>query len=234
MNRSIFIVFMLIAAVSIAKNDTVNLQDTRDWSSGDEKMTGRFVGVIDENVVIKNEDGLFEVNIKNLTDDDKNFLDQNFAENNDKNRKKEVNIQEIEKDEKLKKKLQKFLKPTDFNFWSSFGNDDIVFNYAQNNGTYSVGDGYYLFNIHFSARGADSIYMYADTANGEGIAVAYNAIVPAQIMDFKNYDFSEDVKAPHTGQYVIMRNIVGNFVVVRINGINTKTNLVSFSYNIMY
>lgn len=137
------------------------------------------------------------------------------------------------KQKKVEQPAKKELKPKDFNFWNRDFSGDIVFDYFQNNGSFAIGDAEYLFNLNFSPRSDDSIYMYADLNIGEAIAVAFNAVVPEHIMDFDNYDFSERVRAPNIGQLIIIKNPKGKFAVIKIKNIHNKTNTVEFCFRII-
>ena len=122
-------------------------------------------------------------------------------------------------------------KPSDFNFWNLGFNGTVQFDFSLNRGSYAFGYGEYLFETHFSSCGGDKIYIYND--DNCKVAVANDAASLFDIRDFSNYDFSERVRTPKAGQFVIMKNQFNHYAVIRINRVQYNPDIVSYDYLVL-
>jgi len=91
-----------------------------------------------------------------------------------------------------------------------------TFNYGDNSGIYTIGNSDFVFDTHWSKRSDRSIYVYKDSTNLAGVAVAVDAKQLFDIVDASVYDFSSRVRYVHEGQFVVLQNTAGYFAVLHV------------------
>ena len=95
----------------------------------------------------------------------------------------------------------------------------VTFDYSNNNGRYSIGDGHFLFETAWSKASQSSIHAYSDPASIDAVALAKGASRITDIKDATAYDYSSRVRSPCTGQIVVWRNVNGLYAATQIVGI---------------
>lgn len=91
-----------------------------------------------------------------------------------------------------------------------------VFNYTDNDGKYTVGNGECVFETHWSKASDTSIHVYRDGTNIQGLAVALDAKEFADIRDASIFNMSSRVRTLKEGEIVVMQNRQGYFAAIRI------------------
>ena len=101
----------------------------------------------------------------------------------------------------------------------SFGS--FTFDYSNNNGNFSLGNGKYLFITHWTKSSDDSIHAYA-TNNIECIARVKGPIDLQSVL-CGEYDFSSSIRTPVVGDVIIWKNKYGNYAATKIVNIKDDT-----------
>lgn len=111
---------------------------------------------------------------------------------------------------------------------------EASFDYKRNSGSYTIGEGDYIFVTHWSECGHNSIHGYKDYVFRLGYNPTYKEFPSPN--EFINFDFSSRAKAVHVGEIVLLENRNHKFaalkvtkVVQRIEDIN---HLLEFEYKI--
>lgn len=91
----------------------------------------------------------------------------------------------------------------------------IKFNYANNNGTYSIGHGDRTFTTTWSKASDTSIHAYSDASDIHSIAIAPNASNLEQI-PVRTLDYSSRTRTPKIGDAVVWRNTHGYYAVTKV------------------
>lgn len=98
------------------------------------------------------------------------------------------------------------------------------FDYSNNNGLYSIGNGYFLFETKWSAGGRDAIHAYNDPASIDSIALTKTINEIQKIKDATSFDFSSRSRTPHEGQILILKNKNGIYAVIKVLDVKYEDN----------
>lgn len=111
----------------------------------------------------------------------------------------------------------------------------ITFDYSNNNGVYSIGQGHLVFELMFSTAGNKAIHLYNDPATIDSIAIAKKIKEVKEINDARQFDYSSRTRTPQINEIAILQNSHGYFAAIKILSIMDKTgedehNEVTFEY----
>lgn len=117
--------------------------------------------------------------------------------------------------------LRKEIIAFDSSFLGQFkGNPDLAgtgrFNYQNNNGSYFLGHGEFLFETKWSKCGADSIYAYSDGPSIAYVAFADGARDFQELIDATIFDASSRTRKIKKNQIAIFKNKNGFFAAVKV------------------
>ncbi len=112
----------------------------------------------------------------------------------------------------------------------------VKFNFDNNDGTYHIGAGEALFDVKFSGASNNSIYVYKDPLNIEGIAL-FEGSNFCEVGDASKLDYTSRVRTPYVGQIISLVNTNGYFALIKIDSVQTRSHgalesIVEFSYKI--
>lgn len=95
------------------------------------------------------------------------------------------------------------------------------FDFNNNNGIFTIGEGTLLFETKWSNANSDSIHLYSDPASIDSIALAKNISSISLIKDASKYDFSSRYRTPSKGEVIILKNNYGNYAALQVNDIKS-------------
>ncbi|WP_435277353.1 hypothetical protein ACMAZF_20225 (plasmid) [Psychrobium sp. nBUS_13] len=112
---------------------------------------------------------------------------------------------------------------------------EVTFDYSNNDGSYFIGSGAALFEIHFSSASNRAVHIYKDPSTIQKIALAYEADSFAEIGDAKRLDYSSRTRTPHINEIVVLVNKSGYYAAIKIQEVRArshkaKRDKVTFSY----
>lgn len=92
----------------------------------------------------------------------------------------------------------------------------VDFDYSNNNGVFTIGQGIYAFDTKWSKASDISIHAYNDGRNVDALAIAKNAGNLNDIPDASIYDYSSRSRTVSLGQILLLRNHAGVYAAIRI------------------
>lgn len=96
----------------------------------------------------------------------------------------------------------------------------VEFDYSNNDGCFSIGEGDYRFLLQWGGGSSDSIYAYRD---GDGaVALAEDTENISDITDASLYDTSSRVRRPYVGDIVIWRNRAGYYAATKLKHVEAR------------
>jgi pyrimidine deaminase RibD-like protein len=98
-----------------------------------------------------------------------------------------------------------------------------VFDYARQNGFFTIGHSEFIFETHWSKGSDVAIHVYKDSSNIKSLGIALDAKNISEIIDAGIYDMSNRVETVEEGQFVVMKNINDNFAALHIVDIKDKS-----------
>ena len=101
-------------------------------------------------------------------------------------------------------------------YWSPALSGTVTFDYSNNNGYFTIGEGYFLFETKWTSASADSIHAYSGSGSVETIALAKGLQNISDIEDGARFDDSSHARAPDEGQIIILKNKNGIYAAVKI------------------
>lgn len=112
-------------------------------------------------------------------------------------------VEEIER-----KKEKRLLEPSVKNdkYISTALSGKVTFDYSNNNGYYTIGEGYFLFETKWSSASQDSIHAYSGSGSVETIALAKGIKEIGDVEDISLFDESSHARTPDEGQIIILKN----------------------------
>lgn len=116
---------------------------------------------------------------------------------------------------------------------STFGK--VTFDYSNNNGRYSIGQGKIAFELNFSKSSNCNIHIYNDPSSINSVAIAKNINKVREIKDARVFDGSSRVRRPNISEIAVLQNSNGFFAALKILSIKDDTrgdenDEVSFEY----
>lgn len=107
-------------------------------------------------------------------------------------------------------------------YFSKERNGEIVFDYSNNNGVYTIGEGEYRFDTEWSKASDEYIHFYSDQASIKSVRLAKDVVSLEEVRPEK-YNPSSRARTVGINQVAIFENVFGNFLAVRILEINDDT-----------
>jgi predicted Zn-dependent protease len=104
------------------------------------------------------------------------------------------------------------------------------FNYTNNSGVFTIGEGEYVFDTMWSGCSSNCIEAYSDKING--VALAVDASRMEQVTDPTRYDRSSRVRTVYKNQILVLRNSNGYYALIRLTDVEDEKSI-SFSYKIL-
>ncbi len=99
----------------------------------------------------------------------------------------------------------------------------VTFDYSNNNGKYSIGSGYFMFETHWSKSSDWNIQLLSDPHSILTVAVVKDTEEINGIADARVYDGSSRIRRPKVGQIAVLKNKNGFFAAVKIIDIKDDT-----------
>lgn len=98
----------------------------------------------------------------------------------------------------------------------------FVFDYSNNNGTYTIGSDEYIFNTKWSSASNSSIHAYKDNTNIDCIALIESVGDIESKIDF-NADFSSRARTARIGDAILWKNTNGKYALTKIISVSAKS-----------
>ncbi len=117
---------------------------------------------------------------------------------------------------------QKFI-PNSEKYCSPAIKGTVTFDYSNNNGKYSIGQGELMFELNFSKASDTSIYLLNDPASIKTVAIARDVSDISSIKDARNYDGSSRVRRSSINQVAVLQNTNGFYTAIKILNIKDDT-----------
>lgn len=112
--------------------------------------------------------------------------------------------------------------------------ETVSFDYKRNSGSYTIGEGDYMFITHWSECGNNSIHCYRDHIYRIGYNPTYKEF--PSINEFINFDFSSRAKSVNVGEIILLENHNHKFAALKIihvvRRIEDIDHLLEFEYKI--
>ncbi|MCC9035019.1 toll/interleukin-1 receptor domain-containing protein [Chryseobacterium sp. Ch-15] len=99
----------------------------------------------------------------------------------------------------------------------------VTFDYSNNNGKYTIGQGELMFEINFSKASNTSIHLYNDPPSIRTISRINDCLEIAEIIDARNYDTSSRARTIQLNQLALLQNKNGFFAAIKILSIKDDT-----------
>lgn len=99
----------------------------------------------------------------------------------------------------------------------------VTFDYSNNNGKYSIGSGYFMFETQWSKSSDWDIQLLSDPPSILTVAVVKDTEAISGIADARVYDGSSRIRRPKVGQIAVLKNTNGFFAAVKIIDIKDDT-----------
>jgi hypothetical protein len=106
------------------------------------------------------------------------------------------------------------------------------FNYTNNSGTFTIGQGDYTFDTMWSGCGSTCIYAYTDSETVDGVALALDAREIEQVTDPTKYDRSSRVRTLRNNNILVLNNKNGYYAVLKLTDVEYEKSI-SFRYKII-
>jgi len=90
------------------------------------------------------------------------------------------------------------------------------FNYSSYNGRFRIGDGHFEFETRWTKASNTSIHCYTDSTNVRGIALVPKGAILKFIPPVEKLDFTNRVRTPELGRFVVLQNNNGIYAVLQI------------------
>ncbi len=117
---------------------------------------------------------------------------------------------------------QKFF-PSNEKYVSPATKGKVAFDYSNNNGRYSIGQGELMFETYWSKCSDRNIYLLNDTPSIKTVAVVKDADDICSIVDARVYDGSSRIRTPKVNQIAILQNENGFYAALKILSIKDDT-----------
>lgn len=120
--------------------------------------------------------------------------------------------------------------------YSSSKKEGIVeFDYSNNSGVFSIGEGSFLFRTEWSAASDTCIHAYSDLVDKIGYLEEVYEF--PKVEDLDKFDYTSRARTINIGEIIIFKNNYGNFLAVKILEVNSKDygdrkNNLKFEYKI--
>lgn len=132
---------------------------------------------------------------------------------------------------------QKFL-PNSEKYVSPSKTGKVTFDYSNNNGSYFIGQGDFLFELKFHKCGKTSIYLNSSTSSVRTVAIAKGACCFSDVQDTRVFDTSSTIRSPKINEIAVLQNKNGFYAAIKILDIKDDTrgdenDEITFEYKIL-
>jgi len=132
-----------------------------------------------------------------------------------------ANVLSTEEKVQRKNQLASLLKINE-DYFSKEKMGEETFDYSNNNGIYTIGEGEYRFDTQWTKASDKYIHFYSDLASIKSVRLAKDSSSLKEIYPEK-YDPSSRVRTAGINQVAIFENVFGKFLAVKILEINDDT-----------
>lgn len=122
----------------------------------------------------------------------------------------------LEEIEESKRGVKLFVEEENKTYSSSLLTGMVIFDYSNNNGSFTIGEGYFLFETKWSKASGSSIHAYSDPKSIDCIALAKGVKEIKDILDVSIFDYSSRCRTVSEGEILIIRNINQVYVFVKV------------------
>ena len=98
-----------------------------------------------------------------------------------------------------------------------------TFDYSNNNGLYTIGDGDLSFETKWSKASDTSIHLYNDPPSIESVAIAIGATSIESVTDAASYDGSSRSRTLQEAEVAVLKNRHGNFAALQVLDVKDRT-----------
>lgn len=99
----------------------------------------------------------------------------------------------------------------------------VTFDYSNDSGLKTIGDGLYLFETKWTNSSGEDIFIYNDPSSIKGVALALDVSAAEEIADASLYNSSSRFRTPREGEFVVLENVNGHFAILKIIDIKDRT-----------
>lgn len=138
----------------------------------------------------------------------------------------------------IQEALKEGLTTTGNEYFSRPSQGIVEFDYSNNNGRYTIGQGLYAFETVWSKASNTSIHAYSDGSNVDTIALVKNSDSISGVADAKLFDYSSRSRTVRTGEVLLLRNKSGAYAALQVTNIQDDSrgdsrDLVAFNYKVL-
>lgn len=106
---------------------------------------------------------------------------------------------------------------------SADAQNTVTFCQNDHDGRYLIGQDEWQFEIDTSSAGSDSIHLYNDPVNINGVAIAQGAASIADVEDASALNYTSRSRCPRVGQIAVLRNSQGFYAALKILDIQNSS-----------
>jgi hypothetical protein len=100
-----------------------------------------------------------------------------------------------------------------------------TFDYSNNNGLYTIGQGDLMFETKWSKASDTAIHLYNDPPSIHSIAIAAGAASIEAVLDADSYDESSRSRTLQEGEVAVLKNRQGNYAALQVLDVKDRTRL---------
>jgi hypothetical protein len=114
------------------------------------------------------------------------------------------------------------LKPKAEKYHSPAHNGTVTFDFSNNDGVYSIGEGDLLFETRWSSANVSSVHAYKNPPSVECVALVTDTNEINEIGDAYEYDYTSRSRKPNLNEIIIWQNKNGYFAATKVVSIKHK------------
>lgn len=92
----------------------------------------------------------------------------------------------------------------------------VTFDYTNNDGSFVIGEGIFLFETKWTTASDVAIHAYRDAPSIDSIAIAKGISTINQVGDATAFDFSSRVRTVREGEVLILQNVNGFYAAIKV------------------
>jgi hypothetical protein len=92
----------------------------------------------------------------------------------------------------------------------------VTFDYSNNNGSFVIGEGYFLFETKWSKASDQSIHAYTDAESIDSLALAKDIKDIHEMSDVSVFDYSSRCRTVQERGIVIFKNTNGIYAAIKV------------------
>jgi|GEM_PF-791894 len=92
----------------------------------------------------------------------------------------------------------------------------VTFDYSNNNGRFTIGNGYFAFETMWTTAGNKCIHAYNDPQSIASIALVTNTTTLGDIVDASKYDDSSRARTVNENEILLLKNINGCYAAIKV------------------